>query len=94
MTELSQPTSTCPAPYDGRDPLGLAAEAARLIDVVLEGGPRHLPAEWRLQRLAAGDQKVKLPHNGGYEHFERDPAGPADGEPVEFRWTRRTRIAE
>ncbi|WP_433281474.1 DUF5988 family protein [Micromonospora sp. CA-244673] len=94
MTDISQPTSTCPAPYDGLDPIGRAAEAARLIDVVLEGGPRHLPPEWRSQRLAPTDQKVKLAHNGGYEHFEHDGVVPADGEPVVFRWTRRTRVAE
>jgi hypothetical protein len=57
------------------------------VDVVLEGGPNDLPAEARKRRVPAGDQKVKVEHCGGYEHFERSGAGV-------YRWTARTKIAE
>ncbi|MDM4719700.1 DUF5988 family protein [Micromonospora sp. WMMA1363] len=40
------------------------------------------------------ESKIKVRHYGGYEHFERDPAGVVDGAPAVFRWTGRTRIAE
>ncbi len=54
----------------------------------------------RLHRVNPDDLKVKLPHNGGYEHFERvhaSDAGTFDGdndEQIIFRWTMRTKVAE
>lgn len=72
----------------------VSAEAAGIIDAVLEGGPVTLPAELRSHRVSLADHKIKVRHYGGYEHFERDPAEAADGTPVVFRWTGRTRIAE
>jgi hypothetical protein len=61
--------------------------------VHLEGGPKDFPEHLRAGRAPAGEHKVKIEHCGGYEHFER--AGRvAPGEPVVFRWTARTRIAE
>ncbi|WP_018216006.1 DUF5988 family protein [Salinispora vitiensis] len=66
-------------------------EPSDFVDVILEGGP-DLPGEWREQRVAPGDYKVKIAHNGGYEHFERTEA--YGRTPVVFRWTQRTRIAE
>ncbi|GAA2703980.1 DUF5988 family protein [Micromonospora olivasterospora] len=38
-------------------------------------------------RAAISDRRVRVRHHGGYEHFERDPAGSAAGAPVVFRWT-------
>ncbi|MEU1753550.1 DUF5988 family protein [Micromonospora matsumotoense] len=94
MNDMSQAVAPPQVGYD-ISVGGLADEAARLIDVVLEGGPGHLPLEWRSRQLAASDQKVKIEHHGGYEHFERDGvAMPDDPQPVVFRWTGRTRVAE
>lgn len=63
-------------------------------EVVLRGGPADFPAEMRVHSLLNDADKVKIPHYGGYEHFERT-AGPVDenGRPI-FEWTGRTRIAE
>ncbi|MEV0901804.1 DUF5988 family protein [Actinoplanes sp. NPDC049802] len=66
-----------------------------LVDVVLEGGPDNLPTELRTVKVDPADEKVKVPHHGGYEHFERAAdADSGNGGPVAFRWTMRTRIAE
>jgi hypothetical protein len=71
-----------------------AGLATPVINVVLEGGPRHLPSELRSLRLPATDRKVKIRYGDGYEHFERDvESGPVD-DTVVFRWTCRTRVAE
>ncbi|WP_229397852.1 DUF5988 family protein [Micromonospora okii] len=72
----------------------ISAEAAGIIDVVLEGGPTNLPAELRSHRVSPVEHKIKVCHHGGYEHFERDAHGLAGDAPVVFRWTGRTRIAE
>ena len=61
------------------------------IHAVLEGGPSDLPAEARHCRLPVPDTKIKVPHNGGYEHFEREID---DSTPAVYRWTTRTRVAE
>jgi hypothetical protein len=64
------------------------------IPAVLEGGPNDLPATVRRLRVPADDQKVKIAHRGGYEHFERQtPPTPGDAAVV-FHWTTRTKIAE
>ncbi|MFG1778086.1 DUF5988 family protein [Micromonospora sp. NPDC049051] len=68
-------------------------DAAGVIDVVLEGGPVDLPADLRSRRVAGAEEKIKVLHYGGYEHFERG-ASAATVDPVVFRWTGRTRIAE
>ncbi|GII96173.1 DUF5988 family protein [Sinosporangium siamense] len=61
------------------------------IVVILEGGPADLPGTLRVRAREIGDGKIKIPRNGGYEHFERadDSTGP-----LSYRWTRRTKIAE
>jgi hypothetical protein len=75
------------------------------LDVQLEGGPADIPASLRTQRITNIEHRVKIPHRGGYEHFERTVATevpPAAGEssdsaniaPVVFHWTMRTKIAE
>lgn len=66
-----------------------------MIQAVLVGGPSDLPATVRSQRLPPDGQKVKVHHRGGYEHFERETAAVAGSpDPVVFRWTTRTRVAE
>ncbi|NRQ37581.1 hypothetical protein HII36_37985 [Nonomuraea sp. NN258] len=59
------------------------------VEVVLQGGPSHIPAEQRVSKDAAAYGKVKIPSGAGYEHFERVAA-----DSLVFRWTGRTKIAE
>ncbi|WP_089156420.1 DUF5988 family protein [Micromonospora sp. NBS 11-29] len=79
-------SETTPAAFDP------ARDVARMVDAVLEGGPDHVPVDLRTHRVPSTEQKIKVSSYGGYEHFER--AGDGDAEPVVFRWTGRTRIAE
>ncbi|MEH1100299.1 DUF5988 family protein [Micromonospora sp. CPCC 205561] len=72
----------------------VARDAAGVIEVVLEGGPVDLPADLRNRRVAKAEEKIKVLHYGGYEHFERGSTPGALDLPVVFRWTGRTRIAE
>lgn len=84
-----------PATDHAADPVtGVAAGRAAPLPVVLRGGPDGLPEAMRVREVAAGEDKVKIPWLGGYEHFERDPRAAGHGGPVVFRWTLRTRIAE
>jgi hypothetical protein len=69
-------------------------DVTRAVDAILEGGPVALRAELRVHRVASTDQTIKIPYCGGYEHFERQGPRIADGMPVVFRWTGRTRVAE
>ncbi|GAA2143975.1 DUF5988 family protein [Actinomadura napierensis] len=77
---------------------GINEDAARSnpIDVVLVGGPDDLPETARRLRAPTAGGTIKIPHRGGYEHFEHDrrTSRPEDQEPAVFRWTMRTRIAE
>ncbi|GAB1819021.1 DUF5988 family protein [Herbidospora sp. RD11066] len=59
-----------------------------LVDVILEGGPASCPRRTRVEPHAG---KVKIPNQGGYEHFERVESGHPEWI---FRWTMRTKIAE
>lgn len=63
---------------------------------ILEGGPETIPAALRVQEVSAFAEKVKLPHYGGYEHFERVCSRVEDPScrEVLFRWTMRTELAE
>ncbi|MEH0973673.1 DUF5988 family protein [Micromonospora sp. CPCC 205546] len=69
-------------------------DAVGVIDAVLEGGPADLPPDLRSRRVAGAEEKIKVLHYGGYEHFERGSAPATVELPVVFRWTGRTRIAE
>jgi hypothetical protein len=65
--------------------LGITAPEGVIIKAVLEGCPDDL----------ASGQKIKILHNGGYEHFERielPEFGPE--QQATFRWVMRTKIAE
>jgi hypothetical protein len=55
------------------------------LTALLEGCPRDL---FRYS-------KIKILHNGGYEHFELvERSEFAAGSPATFRWVMRTMIAE
>jgi hypothetical protein len=60
------------------------------VEVILVGGPADLPENLRTQRVRRTDDKLKVPYQGGYEHFERS----AGDDPSTLRWTTRTRVAE
>jgi hypothetical protein len=66
------------------------------IQAVLEGGPATIPDTSRIQVVSPFDEKVKLPHYGGYEHFERTVSLVEDTScrQIVFRWTTRTELAE
>jgi hypothetical protein len=72
---------------------GKTTAAARSVRAVLEGGPTSIPTASRVQTVGQQDEKIKLPHQGGYEHFERVHEIAASRE-VLYRWTMRTEMAE
>ena len=64
--------------------------------VVLSGGPKDLPEDFRLREVTDLEEKVKVQWGAGYEHFlptseVRDIGG--EMLPV-FEWCTSTRIAE
>jgi len=69
--------------------------AGNPVTVRLVGGPASIDGAARVREVDAQEDKIKLPHQGGYEHFERVAETPAGERPVpEFRWTMRTKAAE
>jgi hypothetical protein len=68
----------------------------KTIRAILHGGPESIANETRIQLVGPLDEKIKLPHYGGYEHFERISATDDTSIPEEiaFRWTMRTEMAE
>jgi hypothetical protein len=91
MTRLSGTAPKVPADCACRDddPSG--------INVVLVGGPGDFLETARFRRAGQADEKVKVLHKSGYEHFERTMEhyrleGGCQG--LIFRWTTRTMIAE
>ena len=79
----------------------MESTAIRMVDVnsvqaILEGGPVTIPDTSRMQVVSPFDEKVKLPHYGGYEHFERTVSFVEDTScrQIIFRWTTRTELAE
>lgn len=66
------------------------------VRAILEGGPESIPEASRIQEVSALAEKIKLPHYGGYEHFER--AGWLEEDTscrhLIYRWTTRTELAE
>jgi len=66
------------------------------LRAILHGGPESIPDESRVQLVSPLDAKIKLPHHGGYEHFERIAALGDIGvsDEIIFRWTTRTEMAE
>lgn len=68
--------------------------SALMTEIVLLGGPCELPSTLLLDTAEA--TKIKIPHRGGYEHFEREMNGQVSARPMVlvYRWTQRTKIAE
>jgi hypothetical protein len=64
------------------------------IRAILEGGPESIPDTSRIQLVGPHEEKIKLPHYGGYEHFERVSLFGGDATEIIFRWTTRTELAE
>lgn len=82
------------------DILSVTGETA--ICAVLIGGPRDLPGQSRVVQdpTIIHGATIKVPHMGGYEHFECDEPRASrvgcvcSGVVAFFRWTGRTKIAE
>ena len=72
---------------------GVGCPTNDVIDLVLVGGPADLPLTERIRRVAQLDEKIKIEHRGGYEHFVRTGITYGDGRMV-YEWVTRTRIAE
>ena len=72
-------------------PQGMTAKI--FVRAVLEGGPGSLPKESRSLLIGPDEEKIKIPHHGGYEHFERTAETSRD-ESVVFLWKTRTKVAE
>jgi hypothetical protein len=82
-----------------RDTSATGVSAADSVRALLEGGPESFPSASRIQEVGPADQKIKIQHCGGYEHFERvkrigESDQPVPGQPPVFRWTMRTEMAE
>ena len=72
------------------------APSANLMWAVLEGGPEGIPEASRLQVVSPVNDKIKIVHYGGYEHFERTGMLDESGSfpQIVYRWTTRTEMAE
>jgi uncharacterized protein DUF5988 len=70
--------------------------AVKSVRAILHGGPESIPTDIRVQLVSPLEEKIKLPHYGGYEHFERITTIDNSGilEEITFHWTMRTEIAE
>jgi hypothetical protein len=78
------------------DSTAKTTSTVKSVRAILYGGPESIPNETRVQLVSPLEEKIKLPHYGGYEHFERiaaiDTSGTLEG--ITFHWTMRTEIAE
>ncbi|GAB2926551.1 DUF5988 family protein [Streptomyces mayteni] len=65
-------------------------------NVLLRGGPVHLPARLRLRHVGDVADTLKLPVGNAYEHFRpTTETVEKDGERLRvFEWVRRTYVAE
>jgi hypothetical protein len=72
------------------------ASEAYSVWAVLVGGPASIPKALRTQTVKPLEQKIKIPHYGGYEHFERTGRleENTSSQQIVFRWTARTEVAE
>lgn len=69
------------------------------IFAILEGGPGNIPEASRLREVDPSEEKIKLPHYGGYEHFQRvggleGTGSNGNASALVFLWTMRTEVAE
>jgi hypothetical protein len=78
------------------DDLAKATSEVSYVRAVLVGGPTEIPNLMRTRKVGPQEQKIKVPHYGGYEHFERaDETGhDVATKQIVYRWTMRTEIAE
>jgi hypothetical protein len=78
------------------DDLATGTMEINSVQAILQGGPETIPAASRRQEVSPLAEKVKLPHYGGYEHFERMASLVEDTacREVIYRWTTRTEQAE
>ena len=78
------------------DSTAKTASTVKPVRAVLHGGPENIPNETRVQLVSPLEEKIKLPHYGGYEHFERISVIDTSGilEEITFHWTMRTEMAE
>ncbi|WP_067456471.1 DUF5988 family protein [Actinomadura macra] len=67
--------------------------AGGTVEVTLVGGPLETPERAHVPLTTMRERKVKVPRNGGYEHYELVDTKDGTSENV-FEWTMRTRIAE
>jgi hypothetical protein len=76
--------------------LAKGTSATNSVRALLEGGPKSIPNTLRTQQVGPADQTIKVPHRGGYEHFERvsEANGPISLQRIVFHWTMRTEMAE
>jgi hypothetical protein len=65
-------------------------DVQQLVTVDLRGGPPNFPENLRHPQASPAEERLKISHYGGYEHFERDPES---GDPV-YNWVGRTCVAE
>jgi hypothetical protein len=66
------------------------------VTAILTGGPVTIPSALRVRDIDPQDEKIKLPHYGGYEHFERTANLVGDDACLRiiYQWTMRTEVAE
>lgn len=66
------------------------------VTAILTGGPMTIPSALRRREVDPRDEKIKLSHHGGYEHFERTASLVEDDScrEITYRWTMRTEVAE
>jgi hypothetical protein len=78
------------------DGIAETTSTVKPVRAILDGGPESIPSETRIQLVSPLEEKIKLPHYGGYEHFQRISAIDGSGVPEEitYHWTMRTEMAE
>jgi Family of unknown function (DUF5988) len=87
--ELGNPSSS----FERVTSMNAPQEMAKTFTkAVLEGGPQTLPKESRSLLIDPTEEKIKVPHYGGYEHFVRTNETVQDE--VVFLWNTRTEVAE
>ena len=65
-----------------------------VVAAVLIGGPGTFPHDLRKQRVVSSVERIKIPHYGGYEHFDRQANAFSGDHEAIYEWVGRTRVAE
>jgi hypothetical protein len=74
--------------------IGVETPGGLMATAVLLGGPDTLPDELRKCRVMLPCEKVKIAHDGGYEHFASAAGDSFTDAELIFEWVTRTRVAE